>query len=109
MITLLWVRSLLRTAPGRIAAMAAGVALAVSLLAVLGLFVTSAADTMTARAVRTVPVDWQVEVAPGADRAGVEAALARMQPAPTVRAVGYAKVDGFAATTGGTEQVTGPG
>lgn len=109
MIALYWIRSLLRTTAGRLAAMSMGVALAVSLLAVLGIFASSAADTMTARAVRNVPVDWQVEIAPGADRSAVEQALTKLGAAPTVRAVEYAKVDGFAATTGGTEQVTGSG
>jgi hypothetical protein len=39
--------------------------------AVLGGFVVSAGETMTARAIANVPVDWQVEVAPGADVAAV--------------------------------------
>jgi putative ABC transport system permease protein len=109
MIALLWLKSLLRTTAGRIAAMSVGVALAVSLMAMLGIFIASAADTMTARAVSNVPVDWQVEIAPGADRATIEQALAKATAVPTVRAVEYAKIDGFSATTGGTEQVTAAG
>lgn len=109
MIALYWLWSLLRMTAGRIVAMSAGIALAVSLLAVLCVFAVSAADTMTARAVKNVPVDWQVEIAPGADRGAVEQALAKIGVARTVRAVEYAKVDGFSATTGGSEQATGPG
>ena len=65
MIAMYWLRSLVRTASGRTAATAAGVAISVALTAILGIFVISAADTMTARAIAHVPVDWQVELAHG--------------------------------------------
>jgi putative ABC transport system permease protein len=109
MIGLYWLKSLCRTASGRATATAAGVALAVALTAILGVFVMSAAETMTARAITNVPVDWQVELASGADRAGVEKALTEAGVAQTTRPVEYAKVEGFSATTGDTQQVTGAG
>jgi putative ABC transport system permease protein len=106
---LLWLRGLLRTAVGRTAATSLGIALAVSLLSVLVSFVVAAGSTMTARAISNVPVDWQIELAAGADRLTVEKALSDSRAARIVRAVEYAKVDGFSAATGGTEQVTGAG
>ena len=109
MIAILWLKSLFRTTIGRVAATAAGIALAVGLLLVLGIFVVSAGDTMTARAIANVPVDWQIELAPGADQTTVEKALADSGVAKTVQPVGYASVDGFSATTGTTQQVTGAG
>ena len=109
MIVLYWLRSLIRVAPGRTLATAAGIALAVAFAATLAIFVISASHTMTARAISNVPVDWQIELAPGIDRGAVETALDQADVAKLVRTVEYAKVDGFTATTGDTQQVTGPG
>jgi putative ABC transport system permease protein len=109
MIALYWLRSLIRVAPGRTLATAAGIALAVAFAATLAIFVISESYTMTARAVANMPVDWQVELAPGVDRTTVEKALDQAGVAKLVRSVEYAKVDGFTATTGDTQQVTGPG
>ena len=109
MIALYWLRSLFRVAPGRTLATAAGIALAVAFAATLAIFVISASYTMTARAIANVPVDWQVELGPGIDRTAVETALDQAGAAKLVRPVEYARVDGFAATTGDTQQVTGPG
>ena len=92
MIVVYWFRSLVRTATGRMALTAGGIALAVALSAVLGAFVISAAETMTAQAIANVPVDWQVEMAPGANRAVVENALAGAAAPETTRAVDYANV-----------------
>ena len=109
MIALYWLRSLFRVAPGRTLATAAGIALAVAFAATLAIFVISASYTMTARAIANVPVDWQVELGPGIDRTAVETALDQAGAAKLIRPVEYARVDGFAATTGDTQQVTGPG
>ena len=109
MIVLYWLRSLFRVAPKRTVATAAGIALAVAFAATLAIFVISASYTMTARAIANVPVDWQVELGPGIDRTAVETALDQAGVAKLIRPVEYARVDGFAATTGDTQQVTGPG
>ena len=66
MITL-WMRGLLRRRPGRLIAAAAGIAVAVALLASLGAFLAHSQATMTDRAVRGVGIDWQVQVQPGTD------------------------------------------
>src|SRR5207302_6756811 len=63
----LWLGGLLRRRAGRLAATAGGIALAVALIAALGSFLASSQATMTARALRSVAVDWQVEVQPGGD------------------------------------------
>ena len=105
----LWLRNLWRTAAGRLIATAMGIAVATSLLAVLGVFATSAASTMTQRAIANVPVDWQIEIAPGAGVGTVETALSQAGVATEVRQVEYANVDGFSAITGQTQQLTGPG
>jgi putative ABC transport system permease protein len=109
MIAHYWLKSLFRIAAGRTLATAAGIALSVAFAATLAIFVVSASYTMTARAVDNVPVDWQVELALGADRAAVETALDQASVAKSARPVEYAKVDGFSATIGDTQQVTGPG
>ena len=104
---LLWAGGLLRRRAGRIAATACGVAVAVALLASLGAFLVSSRATMTARAVRDVGVDWQVQVQPGADPAAV-LDLVRADPG-TAHAlpVGFERVDGLAAGTGGITRTTG--
>jgi putative ABC transport system permease protein len=107
--SILWLRGLLSRRSGRLAAASAGVAVAVALLASLGSFLTASKATMTARAARTVAVDWQVEVQPGGDPAAV---LAATRATPGVRAalpVSFARTTGLKAAVGGTTQTTGPG
>ncbi|MFD9568411.1 ABC transporter permease [Streptomyces sp. NPDC059982] len=104
-----WVRGLLRHRTGRLAAAAAGIALAVALVAALGSFLTASKSTMTARAVRSVAVDWQAEIQPGADAGAVVAAV---RADPGVRAgetVGMVHSTGLRTTAAGSTQDTGPG
>lgn len=104
-----WASGLARRRTGRLLAAMAGVALAVALVAALGSFLTASKATMTQRAVRSVAVDWQVEVQPGADP---NAALSLVRTAPGVRSavpVGFAHTSAFTATVQGSTQTTGPG
>ncbi|MBA4863822.1 ABC transporter permease [Streptomyces sp. PSKA54] len=104
-----WTRGLVRRRTGRLLATVAGIALAVSLVAALGSFLTASKSRMTQRAVRSVAVDWQVEVQPGADAQSV---LHTARTTPGVRAavpVGFARSNGFKASSGGSTQTTGPG
>ncbi|MGO4456506.1 FtsX-like permease family protein [Streptomyces sp. M-16] len=104
-----WVRGLLRHRTGRLAATAAGIALTVALVTALGSFLTASKSTMTARAVRSVAVDWQAEIQPGADP---DAVLAAIRATPGVRAgepVGLVRSTGLQTTTAGSTQRTGPG
>ena len=103
-----WLLGLLRRRPGRLAVTAAGIAAAVALLACLGSFLGTAQHSMTARAVRSVAVDWQVEVQPNT---AASAVLTTVRSTPTVTAalpVGFAKSTGFVAQTGASTQTTGP-
>ncbi|MBD0742248.1 FtsX-like permease family protein [Streptomyces sp. CBMA152] len=104
-----WVGGLARHRTGRLLATIAGIALAVSLIAALGSFLTASKATMTQRAAQSVAVDWQVEVQNGADP---QAILTIVRSTPGVRAalpVGFAHSAAFAATVAGTTQTTGPG
>ncbi len=102
-----WLSGLLRRRPGRLLGAAAGIAVAVALLASLGAFLAHSQATMTDRAVRGVGIDWQIQVQPGADPAAVAAAV-RGTPGITQSAtVAVAASTGLTATTGGTTQTTG--
>ena len=104
-----WVAGLVRHRGGRLALTATGVALAVALIASLGAFLSASKATMTARATRSVAVDWQVQVQPGADPAAVMDAVRGTSGIADARRVDYAPVAGFQATTGGSTQQTGAG
>src|SRR6478672_9202662 len=109
MLGLTWLRGLTARRRGRLAAAAAGVAIAVAVLASIGSFLSASKATMTRRSVADVSVDWQVEAQAGFDPAVV---LDRAKHTAGVRAalpVGFATTTGFEATTGGTTQTTGPG
>ncbi len=105
----LWLSGLLRRQGARIAGAAVGVAIAVALLASLGAFLAHAKGSMTSRAVASVAVDWQVQVAKGADPATVAALLAHTPSVRASRLVGFTEVSGFTATTAGSTQTTGSG
>jgi len=106
---LLWLKGLLTGISGRLLGAMAGVALTVALLASIGSFIASGMASMTWRAVAAVPVDWQVQLVPGADPNAVMAALGRATAYSAVEPVGYADAAGFSARTEGTVQTTGPG
>ncbi|MFD5536474.1 FtsX-like permease family protein [Streptomyces sp. NPDC127079] len=104
-----WASGLARHRTGRLLAALTGVALAVALIAALGSFLTASKATMTQRAVRSVAVDWQVQVQPGADPRTV---LSLVNGTPGTRAalpVGFARTSGFTARVQGSTQATGPG
>lgn len=104
-----WARGLTRHRTGRLLAALAGVTLAVALVAALGSFLTASKATMTQRALRSVAVDWQVQVQPGA---GPNAVLSLVQKTPDTRTalpVGYAHTSGFTTRVQGSTQTTGPG
>ncbi|SNT33682.1 putative ABC transport system permease protein [Streptosporangium subroseum] len=106
---LIWLRGLLARRTGRLIAAAAGIAVAVALLASLGVFLSAAKSTMTARSVQRVPVDWQIEVQPGADPTAVAQALQHAPGIEAVRPVGFAAVTGFESRQGGQVLTTGAG
>ncbi len=109
MLALLWLRGTVRRRFSRLAGAMLGVALAVALLASIGAFIVSSAATMTQRAIADVPVDWQIQLTPGADVQAVTAAVGAATPYTALQEVGYATVAGLSANSGGTTQVTGAG
>jgi putative ABC transport system permease protein len=109
MVTLTWLRGLVRHRGARLLATALGVAVAVALLASIGAFLSATTSKMTTRAISRVTVDWQVEGTPGAQPAAV---LRQVRSFPGVEAaqpVRFAHTSGLSATTGGSTQTTGPG
>ncbi|MBF6614128.1 MAG: ABC transporter permease [Chloroflexi bacterium] len=109
MLTLLWLKGLLSRRSGRLLGAILGVAVTVALLTSLGAFIASSSSSMTRRAVASVPVDWQVQLSPGADPTLVVDALSKSTRYTALEQVGYADSSGFSANTGGTVQTTGPG
>ena len=106
---LLWASGLLRRRLGRLAGAAIGVALATALVAALLDFIGGAARSMTARAVESVPVDWQVQLAVGSDAEAAMDAVRRATPISVMLPVLYADVAGLSARSEGTTQTTGAG
>ncbi|MFC9925981.1 FtsX-like permease family protein [Streptomyces sp. NPDC127190] len=104
-----WARGLTRHRAGRLLAALAGIALAVALIAALGSFLTASKATMTQRAVRSVAVDWQVQVQPGADTHTVLSLVRRTPGTRAALPVGFAHTSGFTAQVQGSTQTTGPG
>jgi putative ABC transport system permease protein len=107
----LWIRGVLAHRFTRVAGSAAGIALTVALLAILALFLVGAGASMTSRAISAVPIDWQVQLVPGADadQDAMRKALDKTALIQAVRQVSYADVAGLEASTGDTVQTTGPG
>ncbi|MBY5440096.1 FtsX-like permease family protein [Rhizobium leguminosarum] len=104
-----WLIGLVRTRSGRLVGTIGGVALTVAFVTCLGAFLQSSAAEMTARSIAQVPLDWQVQLLPGADGGAVEAGIRSAAPVTALQPVGYADVPGFEANTGGTVQTTGGG
>jgi putative ABC transport system permease protein len=109
MLGLTWLAGLVRRRTARLAGQTAGVALAVLLLASLGTFFASSREHMTEQAVAAVPVDWQVQLAPGTDVEKAQQTVAGAAGVTAALPVGYAGTTGFRAKTGETVQSTGPG
>jgi putative ABC transport system permease protein len=105
--TLLWAAGLVRRLAGTVAVTAIGVAVAVALLASLGAFLVTSRATMTARAVRDVGVDWQVQVQPGADPSAVLDLVGSTPGTADALPVAFHPADGLTASIGGTTRTTG--
>ena len=103
----LWIKSILLRRPGRLLGAAAGIAGATALVVALGAFLSSSTATMMQRALEHVPVDWQVQLVPGADAGAIETAVRAAAPIAHLEVVGYADAAAFEAHTGGSVQTTG--
>jgi putative ABC transport system permease protein len=109
MVALTWLRGLIAHRRSRLLSTAAGVAVAVALLASIGTFLSSTTSKMTTRAIARVPVDWQVEAQPGANPRAVLAQVQRQPGVERALPVSFAPTTGLRATSGGSTQSTGPG
>lgn len=105
----IWLRGIFARRSGRLLAAMLGVAATVALLASLGIFINGSAASMSRRALGDVPVDWQVQLVPGANAEAVIRELGVSAPYTTLERIGYANVEGFSATSTGTTQTTGAG
>src|SRR5206468_3881371 len=84
-------------------------AVTVLMLASLGTFFASSRAEMTARAIGSVPVDWQVLVTSGADPGRVTRTVANSPGVMEALPVEYADSTGLASKTGATVHTTGAG
>ncbi len=109
MLVLTWLRGLLHRRAGRMIGQSAGVASAVLLLAALGAFFAASRASMTAQAVRAVPVDWQVQLSPKASLSNASSTVAATRGVTAALPVGYADTSGLSSRNVGTVQTTGPG
>ncbi|EFH84543.1 FtsX-like permease family protein [Ktedonobacter racemifer] len=109
MLTMLWLKGLLAYRFGRLLGAIVGVALTVALLTSIGVFIASSSASMTQRSAAGVPVDWQVQFAPGTDANTIANAIGKSTSYTVLEQVGYANTAGFNANAGATLQTTGPG
>jgi len=105
----IWLSALLRRQSARLIGTTLGIALTVGLLAAIAGFFASTESTMTRQAIADVPIDWQVQLAPGSDPNAAAQELQSGPGAANVVQVGYFDTPGFQASTGNTVQTTGPG
>jgi putative ABC transport system permease protein len=104
-----WIGGLIAARGRSLTAAAFGVAVAVALLALLGLFVAHSASTMTARAVLAVSPDWQVQLTGTTDAAGTVEAIGEVAVGTKIEPVDFADIKALTAMIGGTVQTTGYG
>jgi putative ABC transport system permease protein len=109
MIIFRWIKGLFTFRPERLLGATVGVALTIALLASLGVFLVTSSETMTARAISNVPIDWQVQLSSNTDESVVKDAVIRTKSFKLLDKVRYADVAGLSSDTGGTVQTTGPG
>ena len=109
MVTLAWLAGLLANRRGRLAATAVGIAVAVSLIASIGAFLSGSTAAMTERAIARVPLDWQVQAAPGADPAQLLRDVARYPGVRSAIPVAYAETRGYHTTVAGATTTAGGG
>lgn len=105
--TLRYVLSVLRRRPTETLAAALAVALTAAFLASLGSFVAQTGSRLTLTAAARVPVDWQVQLTPGGDRAAALKALSGIKGLVGSRPVDYARVAGLQSVSRTGTRTTG--
>ncbi len=102
-----WLYGLLNNRRASIVPAAIGLALAVCLLALLGVFIRQSAANMTERAVLGISPDWQVQMVGTTDISAAEAAAKSIAGFKSLAIVDYADVISLSSTKDGTTQTTG--
>ncbi len=102
-----WFYGLLNNRRASMIPAAIGVALAVCLLALLGVFIRQSAANMTERAVLGISPDWQVQMVGTTDTSAAEAAAQNIIGFKSLAVVDYADVISLSSTKDGTTQTTG--
>ena len=102
-----WFYGLLNNRRASIVPAAIGVALAVCLLALLGVFIRQSAANMTERAVLGISPDWQVQMVGTTDTSSAESAAQTIAGFKSLAIVDYADVISLSSTKDGTTQTTG--
>ena len=93
-----WLAGLLRRRPLELLVAAVSIALTVAFVASLGAFVTQSHAALTVRAAASVPVDWQVQVTPQGDLAGVTKDVKALPGVQAVEGVDFAHVSALKST-----------
>ena len=107
--TLRWLAGLVARRRARLVAAAAGVAVAVALIASIGAFLAGSTAAMTDRALARVPLDWQVQAEAGASLPKLLRAVHAFPGVRTAEPVLYARTTGYHASAGGATSTASPG
>jgi putative ABC transport system permease protein len=106
---LTWLAGVIAHRRARLVATALGVAVAVALVASIGTFLSATTSKMTTRAIARVPVDWQVQVTPGANPGQVLDTVGSQPIVKRALPVSFARTPQLSATVQGSTQTTGAG
>jgi putative ABC transport system permease protein len=107
--TLRWLAGLIAHRRARLVAAAAGVAVAVALIASIGTFLAGSTASMTDRALARVPLDWQVQASPRVTLPQLVRELRSFPGVQTALPVLYAQTTGYHASAGGTSSSASAG
>jgi putative ABC transport system permease protein len=107
--TLRWLAGLIAHRRGRLVAAAAGVAVAVALIASIGTFLAGSTASMTDRALARVPLDWQVQATPRVTLPQLVRDVRGFPGVQTALPVLYARTTGYKASTGGASSSASAG
>jgi putative ABC transport system permease protein len=104
-----WLGGLVLHRRARLLATAAGIAIAVSLIAAIGSFLSGSTAAMTDRALARVPLDWQVQGRTGTNPAKLQATVASFPGVRSALPVAYAHTSGYSAKAGGAARTASAG
>jgi putative ABC transport system permease protein len=107
--TLRWLAGLMAHRRGRLVAAAAGVAVAVALIASIGTFLAGSTASMTDRALARVPLDWQVQASPRVTLPQLVREVRSFPGVQTALPALYAQTTGYHASAGGTSSSASAG